>query len=125
MAFNFVDKNGKPLKQTLVEWKFEGHKATFKSDPERFERNVAFWQDKLGLKDPKVEILNGDIEIEIKETIKVEEYVNSISEPVAAEPAIESPVEFDDHESDAQPDLSELAEDIIDTPKPKSRKKTS
>lgn len=125
MAFNFVDKNGKPLKQTLVEWKFKGHNATFKSDPERFERNVAFWKGKLGLKDPKVEILNGDIEIEIKETIKVEEYVNNITEPVAAEPAIESHIEFVDHESDAQPDLSELAQDIIDTPKRKPRQKTS
>jgi hypothetical protein len=125
MAFNFVDKNGKPLKQTLVEWKFEEHTTTFKSEPEKFERNIAFWKNKLGLKDPKVEILNGNIEIEIKETIKVEEYVNNISEPVATEPAIESPVEFIDRESDAQSDLSELAEDIIDTPKRKSRKKTS
>jgi len=125
MAFNFVDKNGKPLKQTLVEWKFEEHATTFKSDPERFERNVEYWKGKLGLKDPKVQVLNGDIEIEIKETIKVEEYVNNISEPVAAQLDIESPVEFNDHESDAQPDLSELAEDIIDTAKPKSRKKTS
>jgi len=125
MAFNFVDKNGKPLKQTLVEWKFEEHATTFKSDPERFERNVEYWKGKLGLKDPKVQVLNGDIEIEIKETIKVEEYVNNISAPVAAQLDIESPVEFNDHESDAQPDLSELAEDIIDTAKPKSRKKTS
>ena len=121
MAFNFVDKNGKPLKQTLVEWTFEGHKSTFKSEPDRFERNVAFWRNKLSLPTAKVEILNGDIEIEIKETIKVEEYVNTISEPIAA---IDD-IEFVDNESDAQPDLSHLAEDIIDTPKRKSRTKTA
>ena len=121
MAFNFVDKNGKPLKQTLVEWKFEEHATTFKSDPERFERNVEYWKGKLGLKDPKVQVLNGDIEIEIKETIKVEEYVNTISEPVAAEPCIESSIS----QSEPQPDLFEDLEGDVNPDKPKSRKKTA
>jgi hypothetical protein len=121
MAFNFVDKNGKPLKQTLVEWTFEGHKSTFKSEPEKFERNVAFWRNKLSLPTAKVEILNGDIEIEIKETIKVEEYVNTISEPVDAEPCIESSIS----QSDAQSNLFEDLEGDVNTTKPKSRKKTA
>jgi hypothetical protein len=121
MAFNFVDKNGKPLKQTLVEWTFEGHKSTFKSEPERFERNVAYWRAKLALPNAKVEILNGEFEIEIKEKIKVEEYVNTISEPVAAEPCIESSIS----QSEPQPDLFEDLEGDVDTAKPKSRKKTA
>jgi hypothetical protein len=121
MAFNFVDKNGKPLKNTQIEWRLENG-STFKSEPERFERNVSFWKQKLGLaKDSKVEILNGNIEIEIKETIKVEEYVNTISEPVDAEPCIESSIS----QPDAQSDLFEDLEGDVNTTKPKSRKKTA
>jgi hypothetical protein len=121
MAFTFTDKNGKPLKNTQIEWRLENG-STFKSEPERFERNVAYWKSKLGLaKDSKVEILNGNIEIEVPQTTKIENYANTLTEPVAAEPAIESSIS----QPDEQPDLFEDLEGDVNTPKPKSRKKTS
>ena len=121
MAFKFTDKNGKELKNAQIQWKLENG-SEFVSEPERFERNVAYWKGKLGLsKDSKVEILNGTIEIEVPQTIKVKDYANTINEPVAAEPAIESSIS----ESSIESDLFEDLEGDIDTPKRKSRKKTA
>jgi hypothetical protein len=108
MSFKFLI-NGKELPNRKIQWKFVDHATQFESDPERFQRNQAFWQQKLGLQPgAAIEILNGEI--------KEETYAESIPN----NPDVESSLV----ESDEQPTVSQPVEDIQSTDKSKRRKKT-
>ena len=93
MSFKIL-VNGKELPNTKIQWKFIDHPTNFQSDPERFLRNVAFWQQKLGLpKDAAYEILNGELKtietndvlnILLKEKQKDLSHLNDIKEKIEA-----------------------------------------
>jgi len=109
MGFIVKKLGGGISDNTPIKWKFAGRDGEFQSEPERFERNVAFWRNKLGTK-AEVEILN-----------KQEE-----DEPIVSpEPAIESVVESNDSIVIEESVVPQSTEDSIDNPKPKRRKKAS
>ena len=102
--------NGKELPNKKIQWKFIDHPTEFQSDPERFMRNVAYWQQKLGLPlNAAYEILNG----ELKEETYAESIPNNLD------------VEFSVVESTEQSDVPQVTEDTISAPKPKRGKKAS
>lgn len=109
MAFILL-QNGKPLGHENIKWKFVNRDGIFESRPEKLERNIAFWRNKLGIT-AEVEYLN----------VKQENY----DEPTIIEPAVESIDIANDsiiaEESSVLPDI----ESPVDTPKRKSRKKAS
>lgn len=110
MGFIVKKLGGGISDNTPIKWKFVGRDGEFQSEPERFERNVAFWRNKLGTK-AEVEILNKQIEED---------------EPtVSPEPAIESVVESNDSIVVEESMVPQSTEDTVDTPKPKRRKKAS
>lgn len=101
--------NGRQLGSENIKWKFAGRDGEFESMPERLERNIAFWRKKIGTT-AEVEYLN--VKLENEET-----YVESI-------PADNADI-VSDSIVDAQPSVSEVVENSVDTPKRKSRKKTT
>ena len=144
MSFKIENKqaSGKQVK-----WKFETSERIFTSDVERFKRNVQFWKSKLMIDDTvQVEILEGIqwlqdhlteekniVDVEHEEIqddsllVELSEEFNQLLETLENdEPTPDSdPIESDGNESDPQPSVPEDTTDIIDTPKPKARKKTS
>ena len=121
MSFEFY-QNGKKVTNQNIKWKFATHPGVFESNPLRFQLNVNFWKNKLGLPaDAKVEILNGDMEIEVKKTIKVEDHAATINN----NPLDEFFDQPNDSESSNQSDISEDTTDPIDTAKPKRSKKAT
>lgn len=119
MAFKILI-NGKEAKQTKIDWKFKSLDEVFSSEPERLERNVAFWRNKYKLgADVEIEILNPGAEIEVKKTITTEEYANTNI------PNVQPVDESDSGESDAQSSVPQNTEDTNNTTKRKSRKKTA
>lgn len=135
MAFKII--NNTKVDENRIVWKFETLDKEFVSTSDKFKRNIAFWQAKYNIgADVKVEILNGVehlyaqleqdknvIDVEHTEVIEEETLKSQIEdgETIIAEPAIESRVD----EPTEQSDLSEATESTVDTPKRKSRKKTS
>lgn len=105
--------NGRPLGSDNIKWKFAGRDGEFESTPERLERNIAFWRNKLGIA-AEVEYLN--VKLENKETY---------AEPIPAEPAIESISESNDSIVAEESSLPQSVEDSVDTPRKKSRRKAS
>lgn len=142
MSFKIITPKGP---QPKIEWRFETLDRTFVSNSDALKRNIAFWQAKLNIgTDVKIEIVNGvehlyahldqeknivDVEAtevlpteattDISETLKSRLEENEHTIP--SEPAIESSVD----EPTKQPSVSQDTESTIDTPKRKSRKKTS
>lgn len=104
-------QNGKPLHSDNIKWKFVGRDGEFSSTPDRLERNIAYWRNKLNTT-AEVEYLN----------VKLEE---THDESIIAEPAIEHVTESNDSEPIEESSVSQAPKDSIDTPKRKSRKKTS
>tara|TARA_R110000868_G_scaffold126226_3_gene333209 strand:+ start:304 stop:738 length:435 start_codon:yes stop_codon:yes gene_type:complete len=144
MSFKIENKQ---MSNKQVKWKFETSDRIFTSDVERFKRNVQFWKSKLMIDDTvQVEILEGIqwlqdhlteekniVDVEHEEIqddsllVEMSEEFNQLLETLENdEPIIDStPIESDGNESDPQPSVPEDTTDIIDTPKPKARKKTS
>lgn len=132
MAFQItnVKTSGKQVK-----WKFETLENVYTSDVERFRRNVQFWMKKLNLAaDTQVELLEGaqwlqdhmaeeknivDVDHEIVEEPKQIEETNDtdVTDSTTVEPSGDEPA--------TQRDLFEDLESDVNTPKPKSRKKTA
>ena len=143
----FLKIKNKKASGKQVKWKFETSDRIFTSDVERFKRNVQFWKSKLMIADDvQVEILEGIqwlqdhlteekniVDVEHEEIqddsllVEMSEEFNQLLETLENdEPIIDStPIESDGNESDPQPSVPEDTTDIIDTPKPKARKKTS
>lgn len=103
-------QNGKPLGHENIKWKFNDKEGVFESRPEKVERNIAFWRNKLGTA-AEVVYLN----------VKEELY----DEPTIIEPSA-SDIDVIDHsivteESSVLPDT----ESVVNTPKRRTRKKAS
>lgn len=132
MAFNItnVKTSGKQVK-----WKFENIENVYTSDVERFRRNVQFWMKKLNLAaDTQVELLEGaqwlqDHMAEEKNIVDVDHEIveepKQIEETNDTDVTDSTTVEPSGDESDAEPSVAQPTEDTVDTPKPKSRKKTA
>ena len=132
MAFQIPNKqaSGKQVK-----WRFENTENIFTSDVERFRRNVQFWMKKLNMAPTtQVELLEGaqwvqdhlaeeknivDVDHEIVEETNLIEETNDtdVTDSPAIEPSGDEPI--------AESSVAQAAEDIVDTPKPKSRKKAA
>lgn len=108
MAFILL-QNGKPLGHENIKWKFVNRDGIFESRPEKLERNIAFWRNKLGIT-AEVEYLN----------VKQENY----DEPIINEPAIEPIDQSNDSIIAEESSVLPSAESTINTPKRKSRAKT-
>lgn len=103
-------QNGKQLGHENIQWKFKDRDGIFESRPEKLERNVAFWQNKLGIT-TEVEYLN----------VKQEIYdVPTIIEPSSID-IDQSNDSIIAEESSVLPDTAS----VVNTPKRKSRKKAS
>lgn len=110
-------RNGKEIKNQSIEWKFVSHPTQFSSMPERLERNVSYWRNKLGLKeDVEIQILNADAEIEVPTTINPKEYESIINQ---------SDNQSSDDIVNEEPSVSEDVADTVSAPKRKPAKKTS
>lgn len=109
MAFILL-QNGKPLGHENIKWKFVNRDGIFESRPEKLERNIAFWRNKLGIT-AEVEYLN----------VKQENY----DEPTIIEPIIEPIDQSNDSIIAEESSLPQDIESPVDTPKRKSRKKAS
>lgn len=103
-------QNGKPLGHENIKWKFADRDGIFESRPEKIERNIAFWKNKLGIT-AEVEYLN----------VKQEQN----DEPTIIEPAIESIDQSNDSIVAEESSLPHDTETVVDSPKRKSRKKTA
>jgi len=110
MGFVLI-QNGKPLGHENIKWKFVGRDGEFVSMPEKIERNIAYWRNKIGT-DAEVEYLNVKTEVEH-------------DEPIISELAIESVVESNDSIIAEEPSVPQDTKDSVNTPKRKPRKKTS
>jgi len=122
MAFKFIPSGNKLVKNHPILWKFETRETVYQSEQERFERNVEYWRRQNGLSSTeRVVTLNGEfqpIEYTPFEEIKEElDDATTIDYELVSEPVSDL--------IDPQPSVSECPEDIIDTPKRKSRKKAS
>ena len=148
MAFQFIP-SGKAVKNSPIQWKFESHATVYQSQQERFERNVEFWRNRMGLSSiERVVTLNGEFQpIEYTSFEEVEEpkcleckdkkedctcpedYIEftELKEEIKDdEPITNEPVDIViDSESNVQPSVSQDTEAPIDTPKRKPRKKTT
>lgn len=102
--------NGKQLGHENIKWKFADKDSVFESRPEKLERNIAFWRNKLGTT-AQVEYLN----------VKQENY----DEPTIIEPAIEPIDQSNDSVIAEESSVSHDVETTVDRPKRKSRKKAS
>lgn len=110
MGFVLI-QNGKPLGHENIKWKFVGRDGEFVSMPEKIERNIAYWRNKIGT-DAEVEYLN--VKTEVKH-----------DEPAIIEPIIESIDVIDHSVVDAQPVVPQDTKDTVNPVKRKSRAKTS
>jgi len=144
MSFKIENKQ---VSGKQVTWKFETIERQFTSDVERFKRNVQYWKSKLMVGvDVQVEILEGIqwlqnhlaeekniVDVEHEEIqddsllVEMSEEFNELIETLENdEPTIDSTtIESNDDEPSAEPSVSEDLTDTHDTPKPKSRKKTT
>ena len=133
MAFQITNKS---LSGKKVKWRFENTENVYTSDVERFRRNVQFWINKLNMApDTQVELLEGaqwlqDHMAEEKNIVDVdheivEEPTNLIEETNDTDVTDSTTVEPSGDEPATQPDLFEDLESDVNTPKPKSRKKTA
>ena len=102
--------NGKPLGHSNIKWKFTDKESIFESTPEKLERNIQFWRNKLGTT-AEVEYLN----------VKQEHY----DEPTIIEPAIEPIDQSNDSVIAEESSVLPNTESTVDRPKRKSRKKAS
>ena len=135
MAFKII--NNTKVDENRIEWRFEGLDPVYVSTAERLKRNIAFWQTKLNVgTDVKIEIINGvehlyshleteknivDVEATVIEEPQLKSRLEENEHTIDAEPAIESRVD----EPNEQPTVSQDTESPVNTPKRKSRKKTS
>jgi hypothetical protein len=103
-------QNGKQLGHENIKWKFNDKEGVFESRPEKLERNIAFWRNKLGAT-AEVVYLN----------VKEETY----DEPTIIEPAIEPIDQPNDSVIAEESSLPHDAEAVVDRPKRKPRKKTT
>jgi hypothetical protein len=148
MAFQFIP-SGKAVKNSPITWKFESHDTVYQSEQERFERNVEFWRNRMGLSSiERVVTLNGEFQpIEYTSFEEVEEpkcleckdnpedctcpedyieYTELKEEIKDEQPIINEPVDSPViSESPTQPSISQDTKAPINTTKRKSRKKTS
>ena len=120
MAFKILI-NGKEAKQTKIEWKFKTLDEVFSSEPERLDRNIAFWRNKYKIgPGVEIEILNPGAELEVTKTITTEEYVKPIINESAAEH-----IDVVDHSIvTEEPVVPQDTTDTVNTTKRKSTKKT-
>jgi hypothetical protein len=109
--FKFI-VDGKDVIDNRINWKFKGTNLEFYSTEDKLERNIKFWRNKYKV--------GAEVEVEFLNVKKVEEDVNTI----IAEPAIESSIEPNSSIVVEEPVVSQDSQDIADTPKRKTRKKT-
>jgi hypothetical protein len=123
MAFKILI-NGKEAKQTKIDWKFKTLDEVYSSEPERLDRNIAFWRNKHKVgADVEIEILNPGAEIEVTKTITSEEYANANSTNMQS--TTESIDESNSSESIEEPVVSQDLTDTVNPPVKKPRKKTT
>ena len=115
-------KNGKEVQPPRrITWFFKGREdSKFESAPEKLEINANFWRKKLGIA-TDVEIVfveNDGYSLDLP-TAKITQEDDTITRSTTTN--------TDDHVSDngvtPEPSVSEDTETVIDTAKPKSRKK--
>jgi len=125
----FIIINNQKVNENRIEWRFETMDRVFVSTADKFKRNVEFWKQKYNIgAEVQIEILNGAKELydhlqAEKNTVDVEH--EEIKPETYDTPIDQSPVESSDDIVDAESSVSENTEDLIDTPKPRSRKKAS
>lgn len=103
-------QNGKQLGHENIQWKFKDRDGIFESRPEKLERNIVFWQNKLGIT-TEVEYLN----------VKQETY----DVPTIIEPIVEPVYQSNDSIITEEPALLSDTKSVVNTSKRKSRTKAS